>query len=155
MDIIISNKKIAEYREAFDIFDKDGDGFITRKDLQRVLCLLGQKPTDAQLEKMFREVDVDGMGRVEFPQFLDMMKETVNDFECCIVDSFKIFDEDEDGFISLDDLKSIMSRLGERLSEKQLEDMISQADTDSAGKVRLADLAKVMDLKLTHTNLPH
>ena len=42
-------------------------------------------------------MDVDGMGRVEFPQFLDMMKETVNDFECCIVDSFKIFDEDEDG----------------------------------------------------------
>ena len=28
---ILSNKKIAEYREAFDIFDKDGDGFITSK----------------------------------------------------------------------------------------------------------------------------
>lgn len=42
------------------MFDKDGDGFISTKELGTVLRSLGQSPTDAELQMMLGEVDVNG-----------------------------------------------------------------------------------------------
>uniref|UniRef100_A0A0E0F2B9 EF-hand domain-containing protein n=1 Tax=Oryza meridionalis TaxID=40149 RepID=A0A0E0F2B9_9ORYZ len=57
---------IAEFREAFNLFDKDGDGTITSKELGTVMGSLGQSPTEAELKKMVEEVDADGSGSIEF-----------------------------------------------------------------------------------------
>ena len=50
----------AELREAFSLFDKDGDGTITNKELGTVMRSLGQKPSESELREMINEVDVDG-----------------------------------------------------------------------------------------------
>ena len=53
----------AEFKEAFSLFDKDGDGTITTKELGTVMRSLGQNPTEAELQDMINEVDADGMLR--------------------------------------------------------------------------------------------
>ncbi len=52
--------KCAEFKEAFSLFDKDGDGTITTKELGTVMRSLGQNPTEAELQDMINEVDADG-----------------------------------------------------------------------------------------------
>ncbi len=51
----------SEFKEAFSLFDKDGDGTITTKELGTVMRSLGQNPTEAELQDMINEVDADGM----------------------------------------------------------------------------------------------
>jgi len=56
----VSMLSTTEYRTAFDMFDKDGDGTITTKELGTVMRSLGQNPTEQELIDMVNEVDMDG-----------------------------------------------------------------------------------------------
>ena len=51
---------LSEIKEAFALFDKDGDGKITTKELGSVMRSLGQNPTEEELRDMINEVDADG-----------------------------------------------------------------------------------------------
>ena len=69
----LTEEQIAEFKEAFSLFDKDGDGTITTKELGTVMRSLGQNPTEAELADMINEVDADGNGTIDFPEFLTMI----------------------------------------------------------------------------------
>jgi len=55
-----------EIREAFRVFDKDGNGFISAAELRHVMTNLGEKLTDEEVDEMIREADVDGDGQVNY-----------------------------------------------------------------------------------------
>lgn len=57
---LLSSSPPTEFKEAFSLFDKDGDGTITTKELGTVMRSLGQNPTEAELQDMINEVDADG-----------------------------------------------------------------------------------------------
>lgn len=67
--------KLEEVKEAFDVFDENGDGFIEPKELQRVLSILGLKEA-IELEnchKMVAKFDENGDGRIDFEEFVKIM----------------------------------------------------------------------------------
>ena len=76
-----SEETKAEFQEAFNLFDKDGDGTITIDELATVMKSLGQKPTLQELEDMIKEVDNDGNGEIDFQEFLDLMALKMKDIE--------------------------------------------------------------------------
>ena len=55
--------------------DQDGSGAISSKELLGVMRAMGQNPTEDELNNMVMEVDLDGNGTIEFPEFLEMMKQ--------------------------------------------------------------------------------
>ncbi|RMX56258.1 hypothetical protein pdam_00011428 [Pocillopora damicornis] len=62
-----------EIREAFRVFDKDGNGFISAAELRHVMTNLGEKLTDEEVDEMIREADIDGDGQVNYEEFVKMM----------------------------------------------------------------------------------
>ncbi|CAE6444849.1 unnamed protein product [Rhizoctonia solani] len=133
----LTEEQISEFKEAFSLFDKDGDGTITTKELGTVMRSLGQNPTEAELQDMINEVDADGNGTIDFPEFLTMMARKMKDTDSEeeIKEAFKVFDKDGNGYISAAELRHVMTNLGEKLSDNEVDEMIREADVDGDGQI--------------------
>ena len=143
-DINISHEK--EFKEYFDMFDRDKDNLINEKELGNILRSLGHDPTDQDLTEMIKEVDNDSDSKIEFEEFLKIMnnklKQTETEQE--LIEAFKIFDKEGKGLISENEFKHIMLSLGEKISEEELEEMMKKADPDKKGFVNYKQFAKVI-----------
>lgn len=143
----LSNEQIAEFKEAFSLFDKDGDGTITSKELGTVMRSLGQNPTEAELQDMIREVDQDRSETIDFPEFLTLMaRKTMQDidYEEEIKEAFKIFDKNDNKHISAAELRHVMSNLGEKLTDEEVDEMIREADIDGDGQINYEEFVRNM-----------
>lgn len=69
----LTESQIADFREAFSLFDKDGDGTISAKELGIVMRSLGQNPTEKELQELINRADDDASGTIDFHEFLIMM----------------------------------------------------------------------------------
>jgi len=129
--------QIAEYREAFDLFDKDGNGTISVEELGIMMSNVGVNPSREELEDMIGEVDKDQNGFIEFSEFLIMMSRQMKDVDVDqeLRQAFRAFDQDGNGRISAIELKNVMFKLGERLSDEDIRMMIREADTDGDGQI--------------------
>jgi calmodulin len=76
---------------------------------------LGQNPTEAELQDMIKEVDLYGDGGVDFPEFTRMMMRKMRDTDSEeeIKEAFKVFDKDGNGYISMAELRHVMTNLSE------------------------------------------
>ncbi|KAL5009277.1 hypothetical protein ScPMuIL_014858 [Solemya velum] len=145
----LTEEQIAEFKEAFSLFDKDGDGTITTKELGTVMRSLGQNPTEAELQDMINEVDADGNGTIDFPEFLTMMARKMKDTDSEeeIREAFRVFDKDGNGFISAAELRHVMTNLGEKLTDEEVDEMIREADIDGDGQVNYEEFVTMMTSK--------
>ncbi|KAK6999844.1 calmodulin, partial [Biomphalaria glabrata] len=66
-----------EIREAFRVFDKDGNGYISAQELRHVMTNLGERLTDEEVNEMIKEADIDGDGQVNYEEFVKMMAHNV------------------------------------------------------------------------------
>jgi hypothetical protein len=87
---------------------------------------------------MINEVDADGNGTIDFPEFLTMMARKMKDTDTEeeIREAFRVFDKDGNGFISAAELRHVMTNLGEKLTDEEVDEMIREADIDGDGQVR-------------------
>ena len=69
----------AEIREAFRIFDRDGNGFIDSKELKHIVTQMGQVLTNAEADEFMLEADLNGDGKLDFNEFMQMMLKSLND----------------------------------------------------------------------------
>jgi len=142
----ISEDKINQFKRAFSKFDKGNSGLIKSKMLGNILRSLGMNPTEAELQDMINEVDKDGTGLLNFPNFLYMMAKKENDEEAEdeIREAFKVFDGDGNGFISRTELRHVMLNLGEQISEEECDAMVDEADIDGDGSINYEEFYNMM-----------
>ena len=142
----LTEEQIAEFKEAFALFDKDGDGSITTKELGTVMRSLGQTPTEAELQSYIKEVDANKNGTIDFPEFLSLMakKMETQESEEEIRDAFKVFDKDNTGLISAAELRHVLTSIGEKLSDEDLDDLLKEIEVDEHGNIAWQEFVKTL-----------
>lgn len=142
----ISQDFVSEMREAFVLFDKDKNGTICSKELGTLLRTLGYNPTEAQVNEMMAEADVDHNGKLELPEFIVLMHNKLGRTDQAeeMKMAFRVFDTNGDGTISKDEFKRCMVNFGEKFSDEDVDEMVAAADIDRSGTIDYHEFVSMM-----------
>ncbi|CAL1138915.1 unnamed protein product [Cladocopium goreaui] len=137
-------EQIGEFYDTFKLFDEDRDGKLSLKEFGTLLSSLGQNPTEQELQEWIGGDGEHDTTRIDFQSFLSLMsrklKETDTEEE--LIEAFKVFDRDRDGFISGGELRASMTNLGERLNDTEVDEMIHEADLDGDGLINYDEFVR-------------
>lgn len=137
--------QLAEFQEAFNLFDNRGDGKIQQQQIGECLRALGQNPTESDVKKFTMQLKPDE--RVSFEVFLPIYQaiskqrtaDTADDF----IEGLRHFDKDASGFISSAELRHLLTTLGEKLADDEVEQLL-QNQEDSQGNVNYEEFVRMV-----------
>ncbi len=145
---LLSEQEICELHEAFNIFDVESDGSIEVHNLVMLLNSLKQYPTKEELDQILKAVDINNDGQIYFNQFLKIMakrlKDVKEDEDKYLKCLFSRLDRNNNGLISIHEIRYIVTHSNENISEKDIEIIMKEADTDGDGLISLEEFLTIM-----------
>lgn len=125
---------ISELKEAFVIFDRDNDNKINMQELATVMRSIGFSPTQADLQAIQQEY---GNRLLDIGEVQNVISRRAPppETEDSVRDAFRIFDKDGTGYVSASELRHVLTHLGEKLSDEEVDEMIREADITGDGQV--------------------
>ena len=92
------------------------------------------------------QVDVDGSGFLEFPEFCLMMYKKLSDTdtENELKETFRVFSKDDEGCITAEELKFVLTHLPGKVTYKEIDEMIRTVDKNGDGKINYSEFRVMM-----------
>jgi calmodulin len=140
----LTEEQIAEIKEVFTLFDKNGDDTIVASELGTVMRSLGKNPTEAELQEMIKEAD-NGKGFISFESFKALLSKVskldANRTEE-LLSAFKELDEGNVGSLDVGEFRYMMTRLGEQLTQEEAQEMIKEIGVDEKRRINYLEYIK-------------
>ncbi|CAD6185985.1 unnamed protein product [Caenorhabditis auriculariae] len=138
-------EQLADCREVFAYFDSKGDERISVQQVGDVLRALGQNPTEADIARCCSSYEKDA--RLSFEDFVPIFKSVNKNREDHTVEEFveglSHFDKEGNGLINVAELRHLLTTLGERLSDEDVDQLLA-GHNDSHGNVNIADFVRAV-----------
>ncbi|CAF0808903.1 unnamed protein product [Rotaria sp. Silwood1] len=116
-----------DFREAFSLFDDRGDDKISKHLFGEVVRALGLNPTEGQIKSTTQNLKTDRISFEEFlPLYDSLAKKKDNSMsEEELIEGLKVFDKEQNGNISSAELRHLLTNLGERLTDEEVEQLLT------------------------------
>ncbi|KAJ7994682.1 hypothetical protein DPEC_G00252020 [Dallia pectoralis] len=144
----LSGTQINEFKECFSLYDKKHKGKIEAKDLITVMRCLGTSPTFSEIDRHLQVHKIDKKGELDFSTFLTMMHRQIQqeDPKAEILEAMRMTDKQKNGYILASELRAKLTKLGEKLTEKEVDDLFRETNVKSNGKVNYEEFTRMVTL---------
>jgi len=134
-------------KDAFNSYDKKGDGQIKVGDMASAMKKMGHNITPEFLEKWEEDIDKDGTGFIAYEEFSLLVRRKIqaDEDERELKEIFRVLDKEKKGEVNTNELRWILKSLGDDLTEEDIDDMIADVDTDGSGWVDYDEFSKLMN----------
>jgi len=139
----MSEEQISEIQDVFYLFDNRGDNKIAASQLGDCLRALNQNPNESEIKKCGYSGNPDA--RISFEVFLPILqtvgrnRDPHNGDE--FTEGFRMFDKEQNGFISSAELRHILTCLGDKLTDEEVDQLFSGQE-DSQGNINYEEFVK-------------
>lgn len=145
---LLTEEQQLRLRREFHRFDRDRSGFISAGEMLQVLRLLGNNPTLGEFDTVLKSIDRNNDGVVDFREFAHVWwkreQETMEqDFESELHLAFGVFDANDDGIISAAELRNMLTTLGERMTDAEVDEFLAECDTDASGSISFEEFKQL------------
>ena len=144
----LSEQEICELKEAFNIFDNDSDGSISKKKLIILLSSLKQHPKEKELNELLKSIGICDLSKINFNQFLIIMArrtQTINfEDDKYLIKLFNQMDRNKNGRISIHEIKYIITHSSENVTKKEIEFLMREVDNDGDGLISFDEFLTFM-----------
>ena len=133
----IPEDKIAEYKESFDMFDRNKKGKITINDISKIMKNFGYPLSKEEAKKMVSSIDASGDGEVNFEEFVMLMERHIHDIsDDPVLQAFRDFDKNYDGKITNYEFRYILTHVGEnKFSDKEVDELFKECNIEDEGEL--------------------
>ncbi len=140
--------QISDLKKLFDDIDVDKDGKIT---LAEMYAMCKERDTEFSEEEkkdfaeMAKQKNSDASDIINFPEFLSCLAQNNEDVEeviAEIINAFRVFDHDQSGKISMVELKHILTNMGMKYTDEEVEEMFKAANIDKEDLLKYEDFVR-------------
>ena len=141
-DLVLNNEK--EYKSIFEMHDSNKDGSVNSLELANILKSININISDEEIKEIMTEIELEGNGEINYDEFISILNKREKDVdnEEELLKAFKVFDKEGNGLININELKHIMLTVGNNLSESEINDMLTEADTDMDGYINYEEFIR-------------
>ncbi|KNC78831.1 myosin light chain 1/3/4/6, alkali [Sphaeroforma arctica JP610] len=143
--MVLSDSELDTAREVFLIFDKQGDECVSSEDIGIILRAMNKNPLETEVAKIQTELDPSGEARITFSKFAPILERSTIDCPGSVeefTDGLRVFDKEANGFMSAVELRHVLTSLGEKLTSKQVDQLLVGVETDSNGAINYEEFVR-------------
>ena len=142
---VISKEECQILTHNFKCLDTNGDGKISKDELIYIYAeTLSEKESKLRAQEILSKVDINYNGEIDYSEFLCACLDYYSYLSRSNLEAaFRVFDYNDDGFISLDEIRAVLGQ-GNNLSDEVWQNLLNEADSNGDGVIDMMEFVKLM-----------